>query len=156
MRARRPIWKRSYHRAGRLVPQRASGLRAGSVTLRPGETMDWHSTRDREELVVALVGKISLEVQGAPERRSQLTLAAGTCAWLPPKTLHRVVNCAPQPARYLYITAPREEPCGAPRAQPLPAPPARQAGRPPRLSRPASLGARSHRHESGDRTVPIC
>ena len=106
MRAQRPIWKRSYHRAGRLVPQRASGLRAGSVTLRPGETMDWHSTRDREELVVALTGRVLLEVQAAPERRSRVTLVAGVCAWLPPKTLHCIVNRGPQPARYLYVTAP--------------------------------------------------
>ena len=57
------IRRRTYRRPGRLVPPGAVGLRARAVRLKPGQQMDWHSTRAREELLVALRGSVGLEVQ---------------------------------------------------------------------------------------------
>ena len=61
--------------------------------------MDWHSTKEREELLVMLEGRVQLELQ-----TSRMSLRAGQCAWLPPRTLHRVVNRSTTPARYVYVT----------------------------------------------------
>ena len=65
--------------------------------------MDWHSTREREELLVMLEGRVQLELR-LSRRTSQVPLRAGECAWLPPHTLHRVVNRSAVPARYVYVT----------------------------------------------------
>ena len=99
------VHRRSCLRKGRVVPAAARGLRAAVVVLPPGGVMDWHSTHAREELLVALAGRVRVEVRSA-HRLRRLTLKAGTCAFLPRHTLHRVVNQSSLMARYLYVTAP--------------------------------------------------
>ena len=96
----------SCSRAGRLVPPQAKGLRAGSVILKPGEAMGWHSTGPREELLLALAGRVRIEVQPRRRRAQSVALTVGQCAFLPTRTPHRVVNQSRSIARYLYITAP--------------------------------------------------
>lgn len=94
---------RSFRRPGRLVPAAAQGLRARCVRLRGGGFMPWHSTRDREELLLALRGLLHVEI-----RRSRILrriLRAGQCLFLPPRTEHRVVNRATTGAVYLYVTS---------------------------------------------------
>ena len=88
------------------MPRRAAGLRAGAVVLQPGKVMDWHSTKSREELLIALQGLVQVEVQRPHRTPRRIPLKNGACLWLPPRTRHRVVNAAKKPARYLYITAP--------------------------------------------------
>ena len=96
----------SYRRAGRLTPKRGRGsVRAGSVRLRPGAVMDWHSTRLREELLILLAGRADLEVDRPAGRIRCVALRAGQCAWLAPRTAHRVVNRSTATAWYLYVTA---------------------------------------------------
>ena len=68
--------------------------------------MDWHSTHAREELLVALGGRVRVEVRGPSQKTRGFLLAAGRCAFLPRGTLHRLVNRSSTAARYLYITAP--------------------------------------------------
>ena len=100
------VCARSYQRDGRLVPRPARGLRARAVTLRPRGVMEWHSTRGREELVMALTGTLSIEVASSPPRVHRLSLQHGQCAFLPARTRHRVVNRSRGRARYIYVTAP--------------------------------------------------
>ena len=71
MRAERLIRVKSYHRAGRLMPPTARGMRARSVVLHHGQVMDWHSTQNREELLVLFSGQVQLEVQPPPSRASR-------------------------------------------------------------------------------------
>jgi mannose-6-phosphate isomerase-like protein (cupin superfamily) len=97
---------RSYRRAGRLTPLGATGLRAGAVTLRPGGVVGWHSTRQREELLIALSGRIQVEIRERRRKPLRLVLNAGSCAVLPRATPHRVVNRSTRNAHYLYVTAP--------------------------------------------------
>lgn len=98
------IQRASSKRPGRVTPPQAVGLRAGAVRLGAGRVMDWHSTREREELLVMLEGRVRLELD--PSRRvSRVPLRAGECAWLPPQTMHRVVNRSMTAARYVYVTA---------------------------------------------------
>ena len=99
----------SYRHEGRLVPRRARGLRAAAVTLATREGIDWHSTRGREELLIALAGQVRVEIRSfpsLPRRLGRVTLKAGQCALLPRHTLHRVINRSAGKASYLYVTAP--------------------------------------------------
>lgn len=80
-------------------------MRAGAVVLRPSKIMDWHSTKSREELLIALQGLVQVEVQRSHRPPRRIPLKNGACLWLPPHTRHRVVNAAKTPAHYLYITA---------------------------------------------------
>lgn len=71
--------------------------------------MEWHSTRTREEFLIALGGRVHVEVLMArkrPVRRRRIPLHAGECLYLPRHTRHRVLNASRAPARYLYVTAP--------------------------------------------------
>ncbi len=101
----RPLHRRRYTAAGRLVPRSARGLRAGSVILQPGEVMDWHSTQKREELLIALRGTVRLEVRRASRVRGWM-IRAGSCVLVPRRTRHRVVNRSAGAAHYLYVTTP--------------------------------------------------
>lgn len=88
------------------MPRRAAGLRAGAVVLRPGKIMDWHSTKSREELLIALQGLVQVEVGRPHQTPRRIPLKNGACLLLPPHTRHRVVNAATKSARYIYVTAP--------------------------------------------------
>ena len=87
------------------MPRRAAGLRAGSVVLRPGKIMDWHSTKSREELLIALQGLVQVDIERPHRTPRRIPLKNGACLLLPPHTWHRVVNESTKPARYLYVTA---------------------------------------------------
>jgi len=94
----------SYVRAGRLLPRRAAGLRAGVVVLKPDGVMGWHSTLAREELLIALEGRFDVDIQRSRGGRRTVRLRDGQCLLLPRQTLHRVVNRSRAGARYLYVT----------------------------------------------------
>ena len=68
--------------------------------------MGWHSTRNREELLIALAGSVRIETRrGRASRR--VGLRAGQCAFVPRATEHRLVNASRRvTARYLYVTGP--------------------------------------------------
>jgi mannose-6-phosphate isomerase-like protein (cupin superfamily) len=78
------------------------------VVLKPGGVMDWHSTRTREELLIAFEGRLRVEVQSSGKRRGQrvrrMTVNGGQCVFLPRRTVHRVVNQSRKRANYLYVT----------------------------------------------------
>lgn len=93
---------RSYHKPGRLVPTSARRLKGRAILLRSGEAVDWHSTRNREELILVFRGSVSLEMRN---RGRALTLSAGRAVFIPPRVWHRVVNRAARQAHYVYVTA---------------------------------------------------
>ena len=68
--------------------------------------MDWHSTQGREELLIALEGLASVEVQVVDRSIRRRALRAGQCLFLPTHTWHRVINRTLSKVRYLYVTAP--------------------------------------------------
>ena len=94
----------SSRQAGALVPRRQRGLRAAVVVLPAGGMMDWHSTRDREELLIVVRGIVRLETRTASTRVRSRRLPAGSCVWLPPRVRHRLVNPTRQSARYIFVT----------------------------------------------------
>ena len=93
-------------RSGRLVPTDAKGLHAGSVLLSPTEVMDWHSTHQREELLIILAGQADLEVQTPAHPVRRIPLRRGQSIFLAVETIHRIVNRSRRAVRYVYITAP--------------------------------------------------
>ena len=96
----------SLRKAGRVIPRRPRGLRAAVVILAPGDVMEWHSTGAREELLIALGGRVAVDVDVASRGRRRVALASGHSLFLPHRTRHRVINRSSVAARYLYITAP--------------------------------------------------
>lgn len=97
------VVRRTLRRPGRIVPAAAARLHGRLVILGPGQSMAWHSTGPREEVVIMIAGTARLEwLQAARLRRA--TLAAWHSAFLPRHTTHRVVNRSRRPARYLYLT----------------------------------------------------
>ena len=94
----------AWRRPGRLTPPHAKRLRARSMHLRPGEAVAWHSTGSREELLIALAGRLRLERRQSGRLLKTVSLVAGQCAFLPRRVIHRMVNHSPQSARYLYVT----------------------------------------------------
>ena len=68
--------------------------------------MDWHSTAEREELLVVFAGRVAVDIRSADGRIRTFALYAGRCMILPPQTRHRVLNRSRASARYVYVTAP--------------------------------------------------
>ncbi len=67
--------------------------------------MPWHSTREREELLILMTGRVTLEMRRQGGRgRLQKMLKAGESLFLPRRTPHRVVNRSRADASYIYVT----------------------------------------------------
>lgn len=99
------IMIRNFRRAGRLTPAANGGLRARAVRLGPGGAMEWHTTGDREELLLGVRGRVRVEVDQA-RRIRRIVLAEGLGVFLPSQVRHRVVNASARPGLYLYVTGP--------------------------------------------------
>jgi len=74
------------------------------MRLLPRQSVPWHSTGAREELLIGLRGELTLELQHAG-RRNTITLHKDQCAFLSSQAWHRVVNRSRHTAHYLYLTA---------------------------------------------------
>lgn len=85
-----------------LTKENARRMRAGMVTLAPGEECGRHGTEEYEELLVILEGRGEAELEG----HGALALAAGQVAYVPPGTFHNVRNGGDGPLRYVYVVAP--------------------------------------------------
>ncbi len=83
------------------APQ-TSGMRGGSVKLKPGESVGWHSTNQNEEALVILHGSGAANIEGqadVPLREKMLT-------YIPPGTRHNVTNTSSELLEYVWIVAP--------------------------------------------------
>jgi len=83
------------------APQ-TSGMRGGSVKLKPGESVGWHSTSANEEALVILHGSGVAKIDG----HADVPLAEKTLAYIPPSTRHNVTNTGTQVLEYVWIVAP--------------------------------------------------
>ena len=101
---RRAVTVRSYYRSGRLMPRSERGLRARSVRLAAGAAMPWHSTGGREELLLVLEGRVRLAVRASGGLVRPRMVREGSCAFLPVRTPHCVVNPSRRAVRYVYVT----------------------------------------------------
>ena len=86
------------------APQ-TSGMRGGSVRLKPGESVGWHSTSANEEALIILHGSGVANIEGHPD----VPLAENTLAYIPPATRHNVTNNGNQVLEYVWVVAPIAE-----------------------------------------------
>ncbi len=87
------------------APQ-TSGMRGGSVKLKPGESVGWHSTAGNEEALVILHGSGVANVEGHPD----VPLLEKMLAYIPPATRHNVTNTGTQALEYVWVVAPTGPP----------------------------------------------
>ena len=83
------------------IPQ-TSGMRGGSVKLKPGESVGWHSTAANEEALVILHGSGVAKIEGHPD----VTLREKMLAYIPPATRHNVTNTGAEILEYVWVVAP--------------------------------------------------
>jgi len=79
-----------------------SGMRGGSVKLKPGESVGWHSTSANEEALVILHGRGVANIEGHPD----VPLTEKMLAYIPPATRHNVTNDGTQILEYVWLVAP--------------------------------------------------
>ena len=85
----------------RGVPQ-TSGMRSGSVKLKPGDSVGWHSTAANEEALVILHGNGVANIDGHPD----VPLREKMLAYIPPATRHNVTNNGTEVLEYVWVVAP--------------------------------------------------
>jgi mannose-6-phosphate isomerase-like protein (cupin superfamily) len=83
------------------APQ-TSGMRAGSVKLKPGESVGWHSTNQNEEALVILHGSGVANIEGGAD----IALHEKMMAYIPPGTRHNVTNRGNGVMEYVWVVAP--------------------------------------------------
>jgi len=82
-----------------------SGMRGGSVKLKPGESVGWHSTSSNEEALVILHGSGVANIEGHPD----VPLTERMLAYIPPATRHNVTNNGSHVLEYVWLVAPANE-----------------------------------------------
>lgn len=83
------------------APQTA-GMRGGSVRLKPGACVGWHSTGQNEEALVILRGSGAANVEG----HADVPVSAHRMAYIPPGTKHNVTNTGTEVLEYVWVVAP--------------------------------------------------
>ncbi len=83
------------------APQ-TSGMRGGSVRLKPGESVGWHSTGLNEEALVILHGQGAANIEG----RADVPVHEKMLAYIPPAARHNVTNTGTEVLEYVWIVAP--------------------------------------------------
>jgi mannose-6-phosphate isomerase-like protein (cupin superfamily) len=83
-------------------PPQTSGMRGGSVTLKPGESVGWHCTGQHEEALVVLHGKGAANIEG----QADVSLHEKMLAYIPPDTKHNVTNTGGEILEYVWVVAP--------------------------------------------------
>ena len=83
-----------------VKPPVSQMLKSGVVTLRPGESVGEHVTKEREEVLVVLEGDVVLKNEA-----EEIPLAAGQTYFIPEGKTHDVSNTGVVPARYLFAVA---------------------------------------------------
>ena len=83
------------------TPQ-TSGMRGGFVTLKPGESVGWHTTSANEEALVILHGSGIANVEG----HSDVALIEKMLAYIPSGTRHNVTNNGSGILEYVWVVAP--------------------------------------------------
>jgi len=83
------------------MPQ-TSGMRGGSVKLKPGDSVGWHSTAANEEALVILHGRGIAQIAEHPD----VPLRERMLAYIPPATRHNVTNNGAEVLEYVWVVAP--------------------------------------------------
>jgi mannose-6-phosphate isomerase-like protein (cupin superfamily) len=77
-------------------------MRGGSVKLRPGESVGWHSTGEHEEALVILHGNGTANIEG----HADVPVHEKMLAYIPRGTKHNVTNTGTELLEYVWVVAP--------------------------------------------------
>jgi len=83
------------------APQ-TGGMRGGSVKLKPGESVGWHSTGQNEEALTILHGSGVAKIEG----HADVALHENLLAYIPAGTRHNVANTGSEILEYVWVVAP--------------------------------------------------
>lgn len=78
------------------------GMRGGSVKLKRGQSVGWHSTGEQEEALVILHGTGMANIEGGAE----IPVHEKMMAYIPPGTKHNVTNLGTELLEYVWVVAP--------------------------------------------------
>jgi mannose-6-phosphate isomerase-like protein (cupin superfamily) len=78
------------------------GMRSGRVSLLPGRDCGAHSTGDYEEMLVFLSGRGQAVIGDG----KTLQIGKGKIIYIPPRTVHNIINNSDEPLCYIYCVAP--------------------------------------------------
>jgi quercetin dioxygenase-like cupin family protein len=92
-----PIESTEYFRV--LGESESKNLRSGLVTLKPGENVGEHSTKNYEEILVILNGKGETEIN----KSERISFEKNMIVYIPPDTIHNVFNNGDSALQYIYI-----------------------------------------------------
>ena len=79
------------------------GMKSGRVHLNTGEDCGQHSTEEKEEMLIFLSGR-GLAVIGDNEEK--IEIGSGKISYIPPHTIHNIINIGTEPLIYIYCVAP--------------------------------------------------
>ncbi|MBN2020438.1 MAG: cupin domain-containing protein [Sedimentisphaerales bacterium] len=80
-----------------------SGMKAGRVYLKSGQSCGQHSTNAHEETLVFLSGQGQALIG---EDKKSYRVGKGKVLYIPPHTLHDIKNSGKEPLVYIYCVAP--------------------------------------------------
>jgi mannose-6-phosphate isomerase-like protein (cupin superfamily) len=83
------------------VPQ-TCGMKSGRVYLQPGKDCGSHSTGPNEEMLIFLSGQGRAVIGDG----KILEIGKGKITYIPPQTVHNIVNNSNEPLCYVYCVAP--------------------------------------------------
>jgi quercetin dioxygenase-like cupin family protein len=83
-----------------LKPPLSRSLKSGRVKLNPGEEIGEHITENREELIIILIGKAKVEIEG-----EILELKEGDAQFISEGVKHNVTNNSEQLLEYIYVVS---------------------------------------------------
>jgi quercetin dioxygenase-like cupin family protein len=84
-----------------LMGESAIRMKSGLIVLQESEEIGEHNTNEKEELIVVLEGKASVEIDGQVFCEVQ----PGSAVFIPSSKLHNVINRADSKLRYIHIVA---------------------------------------------------
>ncbi len=79
---------------------KAKGLKAGVVTLRPKESIGEHKTKNKEEVLIILKGSATVYYG----RSKRIKAPQNSFVFIPVETLHNVKNPGSKVLQYIYVT----------------------------------------------------
>jgi len=79
---------------------KTEGLKSGLVSLKPGEAIGCHCTKDKEEALIILEGRARVFYG-----KKQGYAGKDSFVFIPRDTMHDVKNIGPGQLRYVYVTS---------------------------------------------------
>lgn len=83
-----------------IKPPQSRSLKGGRVKLKPGEEIGWHTTDQREELIIPVKGKATVKI-----KEENIKLGPGQTYYVPEGIKHNVTNQENKELEYIYVVS---------------------------------------------------